>query len=235
MTRRLRRGTAPLEFALVLPLLLVITAVGWWAGQAGFVRVRTATDARQRAWEKRDECLPGVAYDLAQDPLVSYREETCQNVVPRRSPITGTNDIASAYAGVTDKTHDHLQFEFPKLPEKIAPHTKRIEHFGLFVPRVAWLAPALDGYAQMDPRHNGRLIRYRVEGEEWRVRRTRALASIASNLYSMIAAAIALRVLEVEAIASWNFPAAAKYDREARVVETGIPAAFWLLTRAVTN
>ena len=236
MTRRpQRRGTAPLEFALVLPLLLIITVVGWWAGQAGFTRVRTATDARQRAWEKRDECPPGVAYDLEQDPLVSYRAETARNVVPRKSPITGTNDVAVTSTGLTDKTYDHREFEFPKLPEKIAPHTPQVAHFGLFLPFVAQHAPGLDGFAAMDPRHESKLVEYGQQGAEWQSRRAKALATIGGGIGSMFAAAINLRILQLEAIYSWNWPAAAKYGREAQVVEAGIPAAIWLVSQAMTD
>lgn len=228
MNRPPRRGNAPLEFVLVLPLLLLVASVGWWAAQAGFTRVRTATEARQKAWENRDRCDPGSAFDLRQNVLFSYLWERARNVVERRSPITGENLTAEAFAGLTDKTHDHTRFEFPKLPERIAPHVERLKHFGRFDPLIARFAPMTAGYAQMDPRADAKLARYESEGPDRTRRRTGAIRAIRRQESSMASAqttleriADALRAVGLSALA-------AKFDREAHIIQLGRLAAEWL-------
>jgi hypothetical protein len=232
---------------MVLPFLVLIATVGWHAAQTGFFRVAVASEARQKAWAKRDRCDPGVPFDLRQPPLVSYHQEKTEADVPRKSPISGETQVAKAETGVTDKTHDYHDDEFP-FPElaspggrvgggvaRTVPHVKQIKMFGRFIPFVGRHASDLEGFAQMDPRCNPKLVQYRGEGEAWAPRRAAALNTIGNNLPSMIAAAVELRLLELAAIADLNFPLAAKYDREADVVERGIPAAAWLLGKAVTD
>lgn len=248
MHRRLpRRGTAPLEFTMVLPFLVLIATVGWYAAQTGFLRVAVASEARQKAWAKRDTCDPGVPFDLRQRPLVSYEQAKTEAQVPRPSPITGETQAVTAETGVTDKTHDYHDDEFP-FPEltgpggrlgggvaRTVPHVKQIKMIGRFIPFVGQHAADLEGFAQMDPRCNPKLVQYQAEGVRWIPRRTNALLTIATGIIAMVGADIQLRYLEAQALSKLLFPLAAKYDREARVVERGIRAAGWLLKNALTD
>lgn len=227
MSRAPRAGNAPLEFVLVLPLLLLVATVGWWAAQAGFTRVRTATEARQKAWEKRDQCDPGTAFDARQDVLVSYRQDRAQNVVERKSP-TGETLTAKALAGLTDKTHDHARFEFPKLPERIGPHVEQLKHFGRFDPLVARFAPMTAGYGQMDPRTNSKLSQYQARGPYWTQQRTDAIRTINRNERAMQMAQTTLERI-ADTLRSVGLSAlAAKFDREAMIIQLGRLAAVWL-------
>ncbi len=228
MTHTPRRGNAPLEFVLVLPLLLLVATVGWWAAQSGFVRVRTATEARQKTWEKRDQCVPGTAFDVRQDVLVSYRQDKATNTVERKSPINGENAVATAVAGMTDKTHDYTWFKFPKLPERIAPHVEQLEHFGKFDSLIARFAPQTARYAQMDPRSNDKLAKYQANGPDWTARRTKAIATINRQEGMMQTAQTVLELTADACRAAFLYALAAKYDREALIIELGRAAAKWL-------
>lgn len=241
-----RKGIAPLEFVLVLPLIFTLIVVTWHAAQVGFVRAGIATDAREKAWVKRAECDPGVAFDPKQEPLVSYVGQRAEKVVPRASPITGKFITAKTKTGVTDKTHDHEQFEFPPLkapggreagPNRVAvirPHVKLIEHFGEFIPEITRLDGRVDGFKAMDPRVNGRLSAFVPEALQFRAERKVAFATMTRNVLPMLKAAMELAKMAAR-VAYYAPPLAAWYLYEASVILRGVPSVAWLVTRAETR
>lgn len=234
-SRPRRRGHAPLEFAVVLPLLFAVAVVGWYAARVGFTRTGAAAEAGRRAWAQRTTADPGVAFDPAQDHLVSHVAAEVKQPVPGPAPLEPLQGLtADAAAGVTDKTWDHEQFEFPELRPVIRPHTPQVEHFAEFIPLLAPHAHKLDGFAQMDPRSNARLRAAALRGAQFRALRTIALPIIggAAAVFPIAAAQMASLAAEV----AWANPSlAAWYAFEALVLAEGVEPAVWLATRAVTD
>lgn len=219
-----RRGVAPLEFVLVFPFLMLLMTVGWYAAKVGFTQAQAATEARRQAWAQRDLCDPGVPQDPDQHPLVSYLDQEVTRDVPGYSPIDQSLTLRQSTAGVTDKTWDHEQVPFPKLPNPpIAPHTKQLVHLAQFIPTITPFAAQVQGFAQMDPRANLRLQLFRLEAIPYAATRPLALATIGLGVGPM-GGAIA-RLLQA---AASNPYLAAWYLYEARVVGRGIGPALQL-------
>jgi len=178
MTRSRRRGTAPLEFALVLPLLFTIVVAGWWCVRCGLTKTAAASDARRTAWEKRADADPGIPFDLRQKPLLSAVESEIVADVPGTNPLSADVTQAKTFALMIDKTWDHEAFEFEKLPlVPISAHRKQLLHFGQFIPFIAAHGPSVAGFAAMDLMANPEFTRFIPRAIALRAERTRHIRS----------------------------------------------------------
>lgn len=209
MPRTRRRGTAPLEFVMVLPLLFTILVAGWWCVRAGLSKTATATDARRTAWEKRADADPGIAFDLNQKPLESAVDAETKTAVGGKSPFGGEVMTATSYSLMTDKTWDHEQYEFEELPDSpIAMHRLRLLHFGRFIPFVAEHGPSVSGFRDMDLMANSRFTREIPKALQLRVRRHATLPTFLLGPVPMGAAAAECFTIASEAplLAPHYFP-----------------------------
>ncbi len=200
MPRTRRRGTAPLEFVLVLPLLLAITVAGWWCARAGLTKVGAASDARREAWDKRADADPGVPFDLRQRPLLSAVEAEVETPVPGNNPFAGGTVRARSFALMVDKTWDHEHAEFPRLPDApIAVHRDRLMHFRRFIAFIGVHGHKVRGFADMDLPANGRFARHAPRAERDRAARRGTTRTFALGPAAMAAAIAECLVLAAEA------------------------------------
>ncbi|HEY1064722.1 MAG TPA: TadE/TadG family type IV pilus assembly protein [Pirellulales bacterium] len=90
-TRPARRGEAPLEFVMVLPLIVFFLGGILWMGFFMDAHSRVAVRARHAAWKHRDEPGSGPAYRFrAEDPVEEDASESVKfsiftNLPPARS------------------------------------------------------------------------------------------------------------------------------------------------------
>jgi hypothetical protein len=172
MTRHRRRGVAPLEFAMVLPLLFAMVAVGWWCARCGLTRTAAATDARRAAWEKRAEADPGTPFDLKQEPLVSAVGARVVTPVPGRNPLPGGPVKAETASHMTDKTWADKtradepkgrddELVFPELdPSPVSAHRDTLDRWKEFIPFINEHAHKVKGFAAIDLPRNGDFKQY---------------------------------------------------------------------------
>ena len=99
---------------------------------------------------------------------------------------------------------------------------------GRFDTLISRFAPMTAGYAQMDPRANGKLARYQVQGPDWTRRRTDAIRNINRQESSMRKAQTTLERITDMLRAVGLGALAAKFDREANIIQIGRLAAKWL-------
>lgn len=209
MTPTRRRGTAPLEFVLVLPLLFTIVIAGWWCARAGLTKLSAATEARRAAWDRRADADPGEPFDLQQSPLVSAVSEQVTHAVPGGNPFAAEAVHARSSALMVDKCWDHEQAEFPRLPDSpVSAHQKSLLQLGEFLPFVALRGPEVEGFAAMDLPANGRFSRRLPQAAADRARRRASTATFALGPVA-IAAAIAQCFAMVA-----EFPPSAAYYAE---------------------
>lgn len=215
---RTRRGTAPLELALVLPLLFAIVYAGWWCVRAGLTKTAAASDARRTAWEKRADADAGTPFDLTQDHLLSGVEEEVIADVPGNPPFPGGPFVARAFGLMTDTPWAENEFEFEILPvSPISAHRKQLLHFGLFIPFIAEHGPSVKGFAAMDLMANGEFTRHFIRAEELRGRRRMHTGTFTLGPGWMLAA-----IGECAAQAASKPPLAGYYAYLARVIGRGI-------------
>lgn len=218
MTRTRRRGTAPLEFALVLPLLFAIVYAGWWCARAGLTKTAAATDARRTTWEKRADADPGIPFDLQQDHLLSEVEEEVVADVPGNPPFPGGPFRARAFGLMTDTPWAEMEFEFEKLPvSPISAHRKQLLHFGRFIPFIAVHGHKVKGFAEMDLMANGEFTRHFMRAEELRGRRLMHTRTFTMGPAWMLAA-----IAECAAQAASKPLLAGYYAYLARIIGRGI-------------
>ena len=77
-----RRGIAPLEFVLVFPLLLALTAALFLIARAVLSKSFAATTARHDAWAGRGAVPPGSPLSLNPDPTRSLANRNATSPVP---------------------------------------------------------------------------------------------------------------------------------------------------------
>ncbi|MBX7103816.1 MAG: hypothetical protein K1X57_07030 [Gemmataceae bacterium] len=220
-----RRAAAALEFVLVFPLLMTLTVTGWWAAHLGFVKLGTLIDAQSQAWTNRVQAEPGTPFDIRQPSLDSQVKVE----IRRESTIAPPFKLVGPMVAVTEeinceRTWDATDFPFPRLPERIHPHTLQLVAFAELIPVIARFAPGMAGYAALDPWSNPELVRYVPEGLIFLVGRVQALVTIAGSTPALAAAIGPLAAAEAKAIASLNFGLAAHYADEIRVVVTALRA-----------
>lgn len=225
MTRRhRRRGVAPLEFALVLPLLFAMVYAGWYCVRCGLTKTTAAGDARRTTWEKRDEANPGTAFDLDQEPLVSAVDDEVVADVPGNNPFSSQSVRAESASAMMDKPWHHTLFPFPELPESpIAHHHEQLKHVGLFPPVKEWMrlhGRELKGFSKMDLMANGRFtIHLRPAQILYALRRG------LSYVYDPSRATMPAAEAECYALAAQYPLAAAHYKRLAGIIRAGIDPA----------
>lgn len=218
MTRTRRRGTAPLEFALVLPLLFAITYAGWWCARAGMTKTAAASEARRTTWEKRPDADPGIAFDLKQEHLKSAVESKIVTAVPGTSPFPGGPYQAHSGSVMTDSVWDEKQFEFKKLPlAPISAHQKRLGHFGQFIPFIAAHGGSVEGFGAMDLMANGDFTQSIPQAVQLRARRKLHTTTFATGPAVMLAA-----IAECAAQAASKPLLAGYYAYLAKVIGRGI-------------
>jgi len=225
MTRRhRRRGTAPLEFALVLPLLFAMVYAGWYCVRCGLTKTAAAGDARRTTWEKRVDADPGTAFDLEQEPHVSTVAGEVVADVPGNNPFSARPVQAESASAMTDQPWHHAVFPIPELPQtRIAHHHDQLKHLGQFPPIKEFMTPhghKLKGFSQMDLMANGRFNRHILPARLLHLLR-RALLVV----YDPSRAAMPLAVAKCQELAI-EFPlAAAYYEGLAVIITAGIKPA----------
>lgn len=93
-----RRGTAPVELVMVLPVLLILCGTLLTVGHAGAARIAALTAARDGAWAKEAVADPGDVLRLNHNPDVSLVEQEAREPYRGFAPLNGGE--ASAIAGV---------------------------------------------------------------------------------------------------------------------------------------
>ncbi len=79
-----RRGMAPLELVLVMPILMSLVATMFWVGKVGSARLTALSDTRGQTWQTRAEAAPGEVLKFDHDPAPSYVAVPVSN--PRVGP-----------------------------------------------------------------------------------------------------------------------------------------------------
>ena len=93
-----RRGLAPLEFVLVFPLLLALTAGLFLIARADLTKSFAATDARHRAWTARSEVPASEPLVITADPADSLASRTTDRPVPSGPLFAGGFRAESRHA-----------------------------------------------------------------------------------------------------------------------------------------
>lgn len=83
-----RRGSAPLELALVLPVLVMTGMLLLYVGRVSIVTVSEASTVRNSAWAERPHAPQPDILRLDSDPLASMVADAVQTEHPRWSGIT---------------------------------------------------------------------------------------------------------------------------------------------------
>jgi hypothetical protein len=103
-----RRGTAPLELVLILPVLCGLVVTLYWIAGVGAGQVTALSEARGRAWQERDRAAPGEV--LRFDHAAGASAVTA----------TGSNPRLGHARTTTTTTHfrpwAHEDVPFPPLP-----------------------------------------------------------------------------------------------------------------------
>jgi hypothetical protein len=89
-TQSSRHGTAALELAIGIPLLLVIVALSFALGSAGIAALTAATEARRQAWAARQARRSASPLDPSRlSAAADLTRETLFVPVPRLPPLPG--------------------------------------------------------------------------------------------------------------------------------------------------
>jgi len=110
-----RSGTAPIEFVLVLPLLLFLCVGLFLMSRATIAKEAAATRARRDAWAKRPEAKPGDIFLLSHDPAESRVQAATRIRVAGGPLFRRTNFEAESQAAVIDAPWHHRSVPFDAL------------------------------------------------------------------------------------------------------------------------
>ena len=99
-----RPGTAPLEFVLVLPLLVGLFACILWIGRAGAARTAALSEARERSWAGQSTADPGEVLRLNHNPAVSLSEYRAEQPYRGGGPNSQREMVATAITGTHFRT-----------------------------------------------------------------------------------------------------------------------------------
>lgn len=110
-----RRGTATLEVALSLPLLLTLMVAIIWLGASVIAQSQVIVDARHQAWNARNE-TPGTGLLFLKDDFISKRSTEELNAGPMFKDFEAPESSHDIMVG----TWDHR-----KLPLNQAPNWKQ--------------------------------------------------------------------------------------------------------------
>lgn len=119
---RRRAGMAPLEFALVFPLLLALVAGMILVARADLAKTLTATRARKAAWDERPQASPGGVLRAYNDPDLSFVGASRELAVTSGPLFGGTPFRAASFAGVIAGTWDARDLPFEPGRPTFDPH-----------------------------------------------------------------------------------------------------------------
>lgn len=233
VSRTRRRAMAPLELAMLFPLLMILVVAVVWAGKAGSARTAALADARGQAWAQRPAAQPGTVLKLEHKPLASVVEQDQENPLKGKPIFSQQAWIALAYSGTTFAEWAHQVIEFARLPKaevKIIPHMELLVRFGERNPetlsRYSQLVAGVRGSPAVHPMKNGsvrRLVEQKGEkAVETRLEAQGILTNFVALEVAMIAAEVELLSLATKASLKMDYLNAAKYTHEAAVVAKGI-------------
>jgi hypothetical protein len=116
-----RRGIASLEFVLVLPFLLALTAGLFILGMGAEHKGHSIVAARHDAWRNRAQAPPGRVLQLGADPLASKVQVVHQeNYTP--AFVIRTNFTAESRNGVVGNPWDSHAIPFAPAQGNFTPH-----------------------------------------------------------------------------------------------------------------
>lgn len=142
-----RRGMAPLEFVLVFPLLLGLTAGLFLIARADMTKSFAATDARHRAWAGRPAVPPGQPLTLTADPAASAAAHTTVKPVPP-GPLFGGGYRAESRDTVFANPWDARAVPFAPGRGSFNPHLTELGMVAGQVPGLGFVLGAGFAYAR---------------------------------------------------------------------------------------
>ena len=157
-----RRGTAPLEFVLAVPVLLVMCAGILWVGRAGAARTTALGEARGHAWAEAPAADPGEVLRLNHDPTASLTEYRAVRPFRGVAPFAREGS-ATAVTGTHFRTWSHEDATGSGRGEGSHRDASRMELFRRLVarnpdslPLSGGLLPSLDAARFFDPAQDPR-------------------------------------------------------------------------------
>jgi len=107
---RRRRGVATLEFAMTLPILMIVMVTVIWFGVAMFKQADVTVQARNQAWRARYKNPPGTPFRFRQASLVNGSAKREVGVSPLFNGFGAANSRHSVMAGAWD--HRQVGYQF---------------------------------------------------------------------------------------------------------------------------
>lgn len=107
-----RAGTAPIEFVLVLPLLLFLCAGLFLMSRATIAKEAAATQARREAWSKQPQADAGDVFRLNHDPMRSRVSSVREIQVYGGSLFRAADFKAESRSAVMGHVWDHRNVRF---------------------------------------------------------------------------------------------------------------------------
>jgi len=112
-----RAGTAPIEFVLVLPLLLFLCVGLFLMARATIAKEAAATQARRAAWGKQSQADAGDVLRLNHDPMRSRVAAVTEIPVSGGSLFPTANFKAESRSAVIGHVWDHRDIRFDRVSD----------------------------------------------------------------------------------------------------------------------